>query len=193
MRKRNVRGICAFLCTILLGCLIPAGEVQAQRALDVARERGYQLEERYQPAGSIITEINTGQILWQENAQKQWPPASMTKLMTILLAYEEIKAGNLELESTAEVNERYTDIAGRYALSNNKMQPGASYTVAELMDLIIVPSSAAATYMLADMVESDPDRFVERMNQKAQELGMVNTKYFNCVGVLTICCSRIIR
>ena len=170
MRKRNVRGICAFLCTILLGCLIPAGEVQAQRALDVARERGYQLEERYQPAGSIITEINTGQILWQENAQKQWPPASMTKLMTILLAYEEIKAGNLELESTAEVNERYTDIAGRYALSNNKMQPGASYTVAELMDLIIVPSSAAATYMLADMVESDPDRFVERMNQKAQEL-----------------------
>ena len=59
MRKRNVRGICAFLCTILLGCLIPAGEVQAQRALDVARERGYQLEERYQPAGSIITEINT--------------------------------------------------------------------------------------------------------------------------------------
>lgn len=40
MRKRNVRGICAFLCTILLGCLIPAGEVQAQRALDVARERG---------------------------------------------------------------------------------------------------------------------------------------------------------
>ena len=68
MRKRNVRGICAFLCTILLGCLIPAGEVQAQRALDVARERGYQLEERYQPAGSIITEINTGQILWQENA-----------------------------------------------------------------------------------------------------------------------------
>ena len=75
MRKRNVRGICAFLCTMLLGCLIPAGEVQAQRALDVARERGYQLEERYQPAGSIITEINTGQILWQENAQKQWPPA----------------------------------------------------------------------------------------------------------------------
>ena len=63
------------------------------------------------------------------------------------------------------------------------MQLGASYTVAELMDLIIVPSSAAATYMLADMVDPDPDKFVERMNQKAQELGMNNTKYFNCVGV----------
>ena len=188
-----MRGICAFLCTILLGCLIPAGEVQAQRALDVARERGYQLEERYQPAGSIITEINTGQILWQENAQKKWPPASMTKLMTILLAYEEIKAGNLELESTAEVNERYTDIAGRYALSNNKMQLGASYTVAELMDLIIVPSSAAATYMLADMVESDPDRFVERMNQKAQELEWSIRSTSTVWGLLTICCSRIIR
>ena len=57
MRKRNVRGICAFLCTILLGCLIPAGEVQAQRALDVARERGYQLEERYQPIRSLRRSI----------------------------------------------------------------------------------------------------------------------------------------
>ena len=61
-----------YLCTILLGCLIPAGEVQAQRALDVARERGYQLEERYQPAGSIITEINTGQILWSGKRSGTW-------------------------------------------------------------------------------------------------------------------------
>lgn len=183
MKRKNVRGTCALLCTIFLACLFPAETVQAQRALDVAREKGYQLEERYQPAASIITEINTGQILWQENAQKQWPPASMTKLMTILLAYEEINAGNLSLDSVTEVNQKYAEIAGRYALSNNKMQLGASYTVAELMDLIIVPSSAAATYMLADMVDPDPDKFVERMNQKAQELGMSNTKYFNCVGV----------
>ena len=112
MKRKNVRGTCALLCTIFLGCLFPAETVQAQRALDVAREKGYQLEERYQPAASIITEINTGQILWQENAQKQWPPASMTKLMTILLAYEEINAGNLSLDSVAEVNQKYAEIAG---------------------------------------------------------------------------------
>lgn len=56
--------------------------------------------------------------------------------------------------------ERAIDIASRYSLSNNKMLAGAAYTVAELFDLIIVPSSAAATYMLADLIEPDPDKFV---------------------------------
>ena len=67
------------LCIALLTVLLPAGQVEAQqveeeekkksgkRAIDVARESGYQLDDRYQPAGSIITEIHTGQILWEEN------------------------------------------------------------------------------------------------------------------------------
>ena len=102
-----------------LGCLIPAGEVQAQRALDVARERGYQLEERYQPAGSIMRSATGHNDKLAGKCTESWPPASMTKIMTILLAYEEIKAGNLELESTAEVNEKDdTDIAGMRSANN---------------------------------------------------------------------------
>ncbi len=183
------------LCMAVLTAFAPAGQVSAQqveeeerkksgkRAIDVARESGYQLEDRYQPAGSIIAEIHTGQILWEENKDIAWAPASMTKLMTVLIAYDAMEEGKFEKDTQAEVNEKYLDIAGRYALSNNVMQPGASYTVSELIDLIIVPSSAAATYMLADLVEPDPDRFVELMNQKAKEIGMTGTTYYNCVGV----------
>ncbi len=167
---------------VVLG-MFPVQGVHAQRALDVARDRGYQLEERYQPAGSIITEFHTGQILWQEAAQKAWPPASMTKLMTVLVAYDAMAEGKFALDTQVEVTAKYVDIAGRYALSNNKMTLGTSYTVSELIDLIIVPSSAAATYMLADLIEPDPDKFVGLMNQKAKSLGMSQTKYYNCVGV----------
>ena len=80
---------------VALIAIIPATPLKAERAIDVAREKGFKLEEKYQPAGSIITEINTGQILWQGNANKSLPPASMSKLMTLLLAYEAIEAESL--------------------------------------------------------------------------------------------------
>ncbi|MFQ6827063.1 MAG: serine hydrolase [Faecalimonas sp.] len=91
-------------------------------------------------------EIRTGQILWEENKDVSWAPASMTKLMTILLAYDAMEEGKFEKDMQVAVNEKYTDIAGRYALSNNVMQMGATYTVGELIDLeVIVPASSCGS------------------------------------------------
>lgn len=151
--------------------------------MDIANKQGYDLEDRYQPAGSVITEINTGMILWEEDAETAWAPASLTKLMTILLTYDAMEQGKFTLDTEVDVTEKYVDIASRYAMSNNNMQLGASYKVWELIELAIVPSSAAATYMLADMVEPDADKFVRMMNARAKELGMTQTTYYNCVGV----------
>lgn len=173
--------VCIF--TSILWSVLPVQSARAERAIDVANRAGYNLDERYQPAGSIITEINTGQILWQENTQISWAPASMTKLMTILLAYDAMAEGKFNLDTRVDVTEKYLDISGRYALSNNVMKPGGSYSISELIELIIVPSSAAATYMLADQVEPDPDKFAELMNQRAKTLGMTQTTYYNCVGI----------
>lgn len=182
MRQRGRKLIC-LTGALLMAILLPFQDVQAGRALDLANKEGHNLAERYQPAGSIVTEINTGRILWEEDAQKPWHPASMTKLMTILLAYDAMEAGKFTLDTEFPVTEKYIDIASRYALSNNNMKSGASYTVSELIELIIVPSSAAATYMLADQVEPDAAKFVAMMNEKAQEIGMTQTTYYNCVGV----------
>lgn len=186
MKKRKhlcLHLIPVFAFSLCLSLLFPGMNVRAERAIDIARSSGHQLEERYQPAGSIIVEINTGHVLWQENPQISWEPASMSKLMTILLAYDAIQEGEFSLDTQVPVTDKYLDIAGRYSLSNNKMLAGASYTVAELIDLIIVPSSAAATYMLADLIESDPDKFVTLLNERASSLGMKNTRYYNPVGV----------
>lgn len=60
-------------------------------SLAVANSKGYSIDQRYSPAGTIITEIKTGQILWDENSTVEWTPASMSKLMTIALTYDAIK------------------------------------------------------------------------------------------------------
>lgn len=183
LKKRWFARVVVISVITLAWCMKTADIQASERALDVAKRYGHNLEERYQPAGSIITEMNTGQILWQENAQIPWAPASMTKVMTILVAYDAMEQGSFTLDTEVPVTDKYLDIGSRYALSNNKMKPGSSYTVSELIDLIIVPSSAAATYMLADLVESNPDKFVELMNKKAVEIGMQQTTYYNSVGV----------
>ena len=99
---------------------------------------------------------------------KLLPPASMSKLMTLLLAYEAMDAGKFNKKHRCRLPmKKHLDIASRHSLSNNKVLPGASYTVGELIDLIIVPSSAAATYMLADLIEPDPDNYAALFNEKA--------------------------
>lgn len=155
-------------------------------SLAVANSKGYSIDQRYSPAGTIITEIKTGQILWDENSTVEWTPASMSKLMTIALTYDAIKEGKLSIDTVVPVRERHARVSANSNLSNNKMQIGASYTVGELMELIAVPSSAAATYMLMDLLAPDIDTFVTMMNNKAKELGMVNTKYVNPIGVLNV-------
>lgn len=155
-------------------------------SLAVANSKGYSIDQRYSPAGTIITEIKTGQILWDENSTVEWTPASMSKLMTIALTYDAIKEGKLSIDTVVPVKERHARVSANSNLSNNKMQIGASYTVGELMELIAVPSSAAATYMLMDLLAPDIDTFVTMMNNKAKELGMVNTKYVNPIGVLNV-------
>ncbi len=155
-------------------------------SLAVANSKGYSIDQRYSPAGTIITEIKTGQILWDENSTVEWTPASMSKLMTIALTYDAIKEGKLSIDTVVPVKERHARVSANSNLSNNKMQIGASYTVGELMELIAVPSSAAATYMLMDLLAPDIDTFVTMMNNKAKALGMVNTKYVNPIGVLNV-------
>ena len=110
----------------------------------------------------------------------------MSKLMTIALTYDAIKKGKLSIDTVVPVKERHVRVSSNSKLSNNKMQVGASYTIGELIELIAVPSSAAATYMLMDLLAPDIDTFVKMMNKKAKELGMVNTKYVNPIGVLNV-------
>ena len=181
MKKHSfIALVLSFLCIFLY---FPACEAQAQSSLEIANKHNAQLEELYQPQGSIVTESNTGRILWGENIDKQWSPASMSKLMTVLLAYEAIDEGKFSLDTEVPVTEESLAICANPHLSNNEMKPGFVYTVSELITLIAIPSSAAATYLLADMINPDRAAFVDLLNKRALELNMKNTQFVNPIGV----------
>ena len=171
------------ICLIVVILMGNIGIGYAETAIDVTRDNGDFIEERYAPKGSIVTELNTGRILWAENIKKQWTPASMSKLMVILLAYDQIEEGRISLDTKVKVTEKYIPISQNNFLSNNNVKVGCQYTVKDLIELIIVPSSAAATYMLADLINPDRDEFVKMMNKRAVSLDMDNTRYVNPVGV----------
>ena len=181
--EKNVMRFWASICLAVVILISNVGFGFAQSAIDVTRERGQSIEDQYSPRGSIVTELNTGRILWQENMTRKWTPASMSKLMVILLAYDAIDRGEISLYTKVTVTEEYLPIAQNLNLSNNNIQVGCEYTVKDLIELIIVPSSAAATYMLADLIEPDRNAYVGLMNERAKEIGMSNTTYVNPVGV----------
>ncbi|WP_414054441.1 DUF1958 domain-containing protein [Macrococcus equi] len=166
-------------CFILMICSPQI--VLAASPYEIANSAGYTVPQKDNPKGTIVVATN-GQLLYGENIDKKWPPASMSKLMTLYLLYEEMDKGSISLNTKVKVTDKYYGISQLPMLSNNKFRKGATYTVEELIKLAIVPSSNAATYMLANLVEKDDSDFIDKMNTTAKELGMKNTHFLNAAG-----------
>ncbi|MER0122356.1 D-alanyl-D-alanine carboxypeptidase family protein [Streptococcus sp. ZJ93] len=169
-------------CLVLLLSTVSV-PVWADELMDITRAAGYEVSEVNRPKSSIIIDGNTGAVLWQDNPDKVRDPASMSKVMTLYLVYEAIGQGKLTEDTVITATETDQAIAGIYEISNNKIIAGVDYTVEELITMTAVPSSNAATVMLANYLSNnDPDLFLDMMNAKAQELGMKNTYWYNASG-----------
>ncbi|MEY8463423.1 D-alanyl-D-alanine carboxypeptidase family protein [Streptococcus merionis] len=157
--------------------------LESHSELELAKEMGQDLEAKYAPkGGSIVIDAATGQVLYEREADKQWPVASLTKIMTLYLAYEALESGELSRDMTFEVTQKDVDISQISALSNNTMVLGAQYTFDELAQLMMIVSSNAATVLMADTIAGDEGAFVDLMNAKAKELGMTQTQFYNASG-----------
>lgn len=175
-----------FTSLLILG-LSFQGIAQADELMDITRAAGYEVSEVNRPKSSIIIDANTGDILWQDNPDEVRDPASMSKLMTLYLTYEAIEQGKLSEDTVITATDVDQAIAGIYAISNNKIVSGVDYTVSELITMTAVPSSNVTTVMLANAIsDNDPDKFLDMMNAKSQELGMTNTKWFNASGAAAV-------
>lgn len=150
---------------------------------DFTENPKYPIKDGYRPKASIVIDAGSGQILWEDQPDLSWSPASIAKVMTMYLAFEAMEQGKFSLDTTVTATEKYVNISQLYALSNNKISLGVEYPVRDLLTMIAVPSSNVATLMLANLVaDGDETSFIHRMNEKAAELGMENTTYFNCSG-----------
>jgi len=156
--------------------------VSAKSPVEIANEQGSYIDEQYTPHGTMVIAAQNGQILYADRPNIKWPPASMSKLMTIYLVYQAMEKDKFNKSTQVKVNDKFYAISQLPMLSNNHMQLGVSYTVDELLQAALTDSSNVATYMLASLVDKDDTAFIDRMNQKAKTLHMTHTHYYNPVG-----------
>jgi D-alanyl-D-alanine carboxypeptidase (penicillin-binding protein 5/6) len=128
---------------------------------------------------AVLMEWSTGQILYQKNADEKLSIASITKVMTILLAMEALEEGSIRLDDKVTISRAASDMGG----SQIWLAPGDVVTVEDLLKAAAVPSANDAAYALGEYVGGHISWFVDRMNERARELGMVNTSFKNPTGL----------
>src|SRR5699024_7878654 len=128
---------------------------------------------------AILMERDTGEILFDKNAEEKLPPASMTKVMTLLLIMEQLENGNLTYEETVRVSERAASMGG----SQIFLEEGEEMTVEDLLKGVAIASGNDASVALAERISGSEDAFVKKMNEKVKELGLKNTKFQNATGL----------
>ena len=180
--KKFLLGVCSLWLAVFVGALPVAAE---DDLLTMAQNAGYPATADILPKSSIVVDADSGQILWGENVDLKWDPASTTKTMVVYLTFEAISQGKITLDTEVVATETDQAIASIYALSNNKIVAGETYTVRELLIMTLVPSSNVTTLMLAHLIhDGDDASFLQLMNDTAQSLGMTNTHFYNATGAV---------
>ncbi|MEW9674663.1 D-alanyl-D-alanine carboxypeptidase family protein [Lentibacillus sp. L22] len=128
---------------------------------------------------AILIERDTGKILFDKNSQEELPPASMTKIMTLLLIMEELDRGNLKLDEKIRVSENAASMGG----SQIFLEAGEEMTVNDLLKGISIASGNDASVALAERIAGSEEAFVQKMNKKVKDLGLKNTHFNNCTGL----------
>ena len=127
----------------------------------------------------LLMEKETGSILYEENAHEKREPASVTKIMTLLLVMEAIDSGALSTEDMVTVSAYAASMGG----SQVYLKEGEQMSVHDLLKAVAVASGNDASVALAEHLAGSEEAFVQRMNQRAAELGMTDTCFVNCTGL----------
>ncbi len=130
---------------------------------------------------AVIMEPLTGNILFQKNADEMLAPASVTKIMTLLLIYDAVSDGRIGWDDMVTVSEHASSMGG----SQIFLEPTEKQKVSELTKAIAIASANDAAVAMAEHIGGSEDSFVEMMNKKAKELGMNNTTFKNACGLDT--------
>ena len=128
---------------------------------------------------AILMEVSTGTVLMEKASDEKVHPASVTKIMTMLLILEAIEAGRIALTDTVTVSEHAASMGG----SQVYLEPFEQQTVETMLKCIAVSSANDACVAMAEHISGSEGDFVKKMNERAAELGMENTHFVNCCGL----------
>ncbi len=147
-------------------------KVEAQPALSKA-------EFNFTSKSQILMEMSTGRIIYENNADEKAYPASVTKIMTLLLIMEAIDSGKITYQDKVLCSENAASMGG----SQIWFQPGEELTIDEALKCICVVSANDVCVAMAEHIGGNEENFVKMMNDKAKELGMTGTNFMNCHGI----------
>lgn len=156
---------CILLVVFVLGLVVPA---LAGAELETVKADAY-----------ILTDADSGKILLAKNEQKRLAPASMTKLMTMLLAVEALEEGKVSLKEKVVTSEYASNMGG----SQIYLAPGEEMTFQDMLIAVAVGSANDASVAIGEKLEGSNKGFVEKMNARAKELGMTGTHFMNANGL----------
>lgn len=159
---------------IVLAMLLTLGNIgfaNVQSALGVEIET--------EAASAILMDAASGQVLYEKDSHKELPPASVTKLMTLLVAADAVASGKVKLTDKVTASEDACKLGG----SQIYLEPGETFTLEQMLIAIAVGSANDGCVAVAEHIDGTHEAFVEQMNRKAQELGLKNTHFVNAYGL----------
>lgn len=162
MSKRLISA--CLIALVMLSCL-PVGAAAAD--LEIAAP------------SAILMDAATGTVLYEKNADELLPPASVTKIMTLLLVMEALDSGKIGWDDMVVTS----DAAAAKGGSQVYLEPGEQMSMDEMLKSVVVSSANDCATALAEHVAGSESAFVSMMNQRAAELGMTNTHFVNCTGL----------
>ncbi|MCL2544684.1 MAG: D-alanyl-D-alanine carboxypeptidase [Clostridia bacterium] len=176
--SRSLARIAVPLLALLLACLAPlvaAAQTPAEQGAPLEPAPSFAID----AVSATLIEASTGRVIFAVNADERRPVASITKLMTLLLTLEALNAGAISLEDQVLCSQRAGGMGGSQAL----LDANQSYRLEDLLKSVIVASANDAAVALAEHIAGAEEVFVQRMNARAQELGLDNTRYVNTTGL----------
>lgn len=163
------------IAAFLMVCCLCSGIITAPVRAEEESNTALTLE----TPSAILMEASTGTVLFEKDSHKQMRPASITKIMTMILIFEAIDKGQISLDDSVTVSEHAAGMGG----SQVYLEVGETQTVQDLLKCISIASANDACVAMAEFISGSEDTFVAAMNAKAKELGMNDTSFVNSCGL----------
>ena len=171
--SRGLRwGIFAAAAIVLIGATVDPADARS-------RHRRSKAPAYQPPYAALVIDANSGEVLHASNADSLRHPASLTKIMTLYLLFEQIEVGRLALDSELQVSRE----AAAQAPSKLGLRPGQTITAEEAIKALVTKSANDAAVVIAEAIAGDEETFAKRMTRKARALGMSRTVYRNASGL----------
>ena len=155
---------------LLIAMIIPINSFNAVAESDILNSKS---------KSALLMNFHGGEIIYAYNENAKLPIASMCKIMTLVLIFEDIEAKNMSFEDEIQISENASGMGGSQAF----LEANGTYKVNDLVKSIIIASANDSCVAFAEKIAGSENAFVEKMNERAAQLGMSNTIFSNCTGL----------